>query len=112
VEAAYPEYVSRVRLYGRLLLGAEVFSAGSPRLRLDLLFSANGGSAGRTRQDVPHRILIPVQADQTAHEPTDESAHDPEDGRDDKATRIAPRHEDLATMPTTRPNNIHPIMCP
>jgi hypothetical protein len=36
-----------------------------------------------------------AQADQTAHEPTDENAHDSKDGRDDKATRIATRHEEL-----------------
>jgi ATP-dependent helicase/nuclease subunit A len=39
VEAAYPEYVNQVRLYGRLLPG--VLSAR--RLRLGLLFTADGG---------------------------------------------------------------------
>jgi hypothetical protein len=37
----------------------------------------------------------PVPADQTAHESTDESAHDSQDSGEDKATRIAPRHEEL-----------------
>jgi ATP-dependent helicase/nuclease subunit A len=39
VEAAYPEYVSQVRLYGRLLPGV----AGGHQLRLGLLFTADGG---------------------------------------------------------------------
>jgi hypothetical protein len=47
------------------------------------------------RHDEPDGIAVPVQADQTAHEPTDENAHDSKDGRDDKATRIATRHEEL-----------------
>ncbi len=41
VEAAYPEYVSQVRLYGRLLPGADIL--GGRRLRLGLLFTADGG---------------------------------------------------------------------
>jgi ATP-dependent helicase/nuclease subunit A len=41
VEAAYPEYVNQVRLYGRLLPGADVL--GGRRLRLGLLFTADGG---------------------------------------------------------------------
>jgi ATP-dependent helicase/nuclease subunit A len=44
VEAAYPEYVSQVRLYGRLLPGGDVL--GGRRLRLGLLFTADGGIRG------------------------------------------------------------------
>jgi ATP-dependent helicase/nuclease subunit A len=38
VEAAYPEYVNQVTLYGRLLNGV----VGGRRLRLGLLFTADG----------------------------------------------------------------------
>ena len=41
MEAAYPGYVNQVRLYGRLLPGSEVL--GGRRLRLGLLFTADGG---------------------------------------------------------------------
>jgi ATP-dependent helicase/nuclease subunit A len=41
VEAAYPEYVSQVSLYGRLLRRADVL--GGRGLRLGLLFTADGG---------------------------------------------------------------------
>jgi len=47
------------------------------------------------RHHEPYRITVPVPADQATQEATDESSHDSEESRDEEATWIAPRHEEL-----------------
>jgi hypothetical protein len=48
-----------------------------------------------TAMTEPYRIAVPVPADQATQEATDESSHDSEKSRDEEATWIAPRHEEL-----------------
>src|ERR1051325_398243 len=51
------------------------------------------------RHDEPHRIAIPVPADQPAQKATDERSHDSEKHRDEEAARITPRHQELGHDP-------------
>src|SRR4030095_3449413 len=47
------------------------------------------------RDDEANGISRPVPSHRPPDESTDESAHDPEAGRENKAARIAPRHQKL-----------------